>query len=349
MDAAASPKPGHRPDLGVRETEESGPHPFAEYIRTIGRGPTLSRALSRDEAAAAMGMVLHREVAPAQLGALLVLLRYRKETPDELAGFVDASRAAMTRPAYGHAALDWPSYADRHKQLPYFVLAAKLLAENGTRVLMHGIPGEGPVTTPKTLAAIGVAPSTDPDDAARRLDREYFAYLPLETCCPPLMTLFAQRPILGVRSAANTFGRMLNPFAARHQLQGVFHPAYLPTHKKTAALLGQPFFAAFKGGGGEIQRNPEKPCRVVTLSNGEGGADDWPALITNGRHPWRNEPLNPPRIAALWRGEDRSPAPTAAVVGTVAVALRLLGEADVMHDAEARAQAMWAARRTTLP
>ena len=348
MDDALRSRPAPQPDAGTNGFGESLAHPFAQFIRTIGRGPTLSRPLTREEAAAAMGMVLRGETEPVQLGALLVLLRYRKETPEELAGFVDASRTAMAIPADANAALDWPSYADRHKQLPYFILAAKLLAENGTRVLMHGIAGDGPATTPKALAAIGIEPSADPDDAARRLDCENFAYLPLECCCPQLMTLFGQRPVLGVRTAANTFARMLNPFATPYQLQGVFHPAYLSTHRESAALLGQPFFAAFKGGGGEIQRNPEKPCRVFTLSGGETGSEEWPALVDGARHPWRGEPLEPGQIAALWRGEDAAPAPIAAVVGTVAVALRLVGEAGSMQEAETRAQDMWTSRRTTL-
>lgn len=323
----------------------SEPHPFAQFIRTVGRGPSLSRALTQDEAEEAMGMILDGEVEPAQLGALMVLLRYRKETPEELAGFVRASRASMAIPESAHAMLDWPSYADRHRQLPYFILAARLLAENGVRVLMHGIPGEGPATTPKALAAIGLTPSRDADDAACRLDRDNFAYLPLDGFCAPLQDLFEIRPVLGVRTASNTFGRMLNPFGAPCQVQGVFHPNYLPTHRATAALLGQRYFAVFKGGGGEVQRNPEKPSRTVTLRDGEQGADDWPALIDGARYPWRREPLIPAQIDALWRGEYDAEAPIAAVTGTAAIALRVLGRAASPGQAHQIATDMWSARR----
>lgn len=324
------------------------PHPFSHFIRTVGRGPSLSRALTQDEAAEAMGMILRGAAEPEQVGALLVLMRYRKETPGELAGFVQASRAAMTVPESADAALDWPSYADRHKQLPYFTLAAWLLAENGVRVLMHGISGEGPATTPKALAALGIASSDDPDDAARRLDRENFAYLALDRFCSPLQALFEMRPNLGVRTAANTFGRMLNPFAAPCQLQGVFHPTYLQTHRAAAALLEQRFFAAFKGGGGEIQRNPEKTCLTVTMREGLEGEEAWPSMLDGVRYPWRREPLAPAQIGALWRGEYHAEAPVAAVVGTVAIALRLLGRAETMRQAEQAAADMWAARRRRL-
>src|SRR5262245_50095522 len=113
-------------------------HPFAEVIRTIGRGETLSRPLTESEAESAMGMILAGKVEPVQLGAFLLLLRYRKETPPELAGFVRATRQKLREMPAAEADLDWPSYADRHKQLPYFLLSALLLAVNGVRVVMHG-------------------------------------------------------------------------------------------------------------------------------------------------------------------------------------------------------------------
>lgn len=234
--------------------------------------------------------------------------------------------------------LDWPSYADRHKHLPHFVLAARLLADSGIRILMHGFAGEGTATTPKALAAIGVAPSTCMEDAARRLDDDNLTYLPLENFCPHLLRLFALRPVLGLRSPANTFARMLNPFRARHQMQGVFHPNYLATHQASARLLGQPFLAAFKGGGGEVQRNPEKACHVVTLEGGAPGAQDWPALTPNARYPWREETLDPALLRALWTGAHDAEAPVAAIVGTAAIALRLLGKAATVEAADAAAR-----------
>lgn len=337
------------PVQAVRQGAPAAPgQDFARFIRQIGRGATLSRPLSEDEAEEAMGMILRGDVRPEQLGAMMIVLRYRKETPEELAGFVRASRALTTCPADTGVMLDWPSYADRHKQLPYFVLAARLLADAGIRILMHGIAGEGTATTPKALAAIGVEASESPAAAARQLKADNLAYLPLANFCAPLLGLFALRPVLGLRSPANTFARMLNPFGARHEMQGVFHPNYLATHQAAAQRLGQPFLAAFKGGGGEVQRNPEKPCHVVTLAGGAPGEEDWPALVPNARYPWREEPLDPSRLRALWEGSEAAEAPVAAIVGTAAVALRLLGRAASTDAAEEAARDLWRNRRKTL-
>ncbi len=73
-------------------------HPFAPYVRILGKGKQGSRALSAEEAEDAMGMILDGQVRPEQLGAFLMLLRVKEETPDELAGFVRAVATRMAAP-----------------------------------------------------------------------------------------------------------------------------------------------------------------------------------------------------------------------------------------------------------
>jgi anthranilate phosphoribosyltransferase len=182
------------------------------------------------------------------------------------------------------------------------------------------------------------------DEAAGRLREGNLAYVGLEDICPPVDALFDLRPLLGLRSAVNSFARELNPFRAPHQIQGVFHPPYLPLHQETARLLGQPQAAIFKGGGGEAQRNPEKPCRVSIVSAGDCYDEEWPALTPGEGYPWRNEPLEIERIAALWRGDLEAEAPAAAVVGTAAIALKLIGRARGIEEAQEMAWGMWADR-----
>ena len=253
-------------------------------------------------------------------------------------------RAALSQPAALSVDLDWPSYADRHRQLPYFLLAALLLAESGVRVAMHGIQGLGNATTPAVLSALGITPSLDWTAAARDLGQRNFADLPIERFCPTLAQLFGLRPSLGVRTAVNTFARALNPAGAASQLQSVFHPTYLPTHRETARLLGQPAMAAFKGGGGEAQRNPEKPCRTVWLERETDGEEFWPALTPETHHRWRDERLEPSGVVELWHGRRRAAGPEAAVIGTTAIALKLLGRAASPDEALAQATELWAGR-----
>lgn len=344
MNPQAQPKlglPRAVPAEGADAAKAPAPHPFAEVIRTIGRGATLSRPLTESEGEAAMDMILAGKVEPVQLGAFLLLLRYRTETPPELAGFVRATRRRLREMPHAEVDLDWPSYADRHKQLPYFLLSALLLAANGIRIVLHGIDGVGDVTTPKVLRALGIEPATGAAAAEAQLRERRLTYLPLQSICPEMQKLFDLRPILGVRSPANSLCRELNPAGAPYQLQGVFHPTYLPSHSETAKLLGQPHAAIFKGGGGEIQRNPEKPCRVATVDEGVIAEEIWEAMPTGVRHPWRDEPADPRLIGALWRGEIAAPGPEAAVIGTTAIALKLMQRAATQAEAADLAKQMW--------
>ena len=73
-------------------------HPFAPYVRILGRGRSGTRSLSMAEAADAFGMVLRGDAEPLQVGAFLMLLRVKEETGEELAGFVNACREQMVTP-----------------------------------------------------------------------------------------------------------------------------------------------------------------------------------------------------------------------------------------------------------
>src|ERR1700723_814098 len=99
---------------------------FAGFIAALGRGPGRSRALTREEAETAFGMVLRGEADPHQVGAFLMLLRFRGEDADEVTGIVQAMRAHAKLGWDGPGVeLDWPSYgAGRTRGAPWFLLSA---------------------------------------------------------------------------------------------------------------------------------------------------------------------------------------------------------------------------------
>ena len=323
-------------------------NPLVPQLKTVARGPTMSRSLDAAEAEMAFGAILDGEAVPIQVGAFLLVLRQRGETAAELTGIVRAARGRSLVEGLPRADLDWPSYADAHRQLPYFLLAALLVCQIGVRVLMHGGPGAGEASTRHGLAALGLPTARTAGEAGQQLQRCGFAYLPLEALCPPLAELFALKPVLGVRTVASSAARELNPAGASAQLQGVFHPPYIPLHVATQAALGQERALTFKGGGGEGQRNPDKPCRSVALVEGAAAELVWPQLAPPG-WPWRGEPLDVGRLRALWDGTWSEPAPVAAVTGTAAMALWLAGRAPDPAAADALATALWAERGRSLP
>ncbi|MDO9322699.1 MAG: hypothetical protein Q7U01_13845, partial [Pseudomonas sp.] len=73
-------------------------HPFAHFVRILGKGKRGARDLTREEAREAMAMLLDDKVEDTQLGAFLMLLRHKEESAEEMAGFAEAVRARLNAP-----------------------------------------------------------------------------------------------------------------------------------------------------------------------------------------------------------------------------------------------------------
>ncbi|HVB68358.1 MAG TPA: glycosyl transferase family protein [Acetobacteraceae bacterium] len=321
------------------------PDRFAPFVATLGRGPGRSRALTREEAREAFALILAGEVDPIQLGAFLMLLRYRGEDAAEIAGLVEAAQAAIPR-VDAAVMLDWPSYgAGRTRGAPWFLLAALALARAGVRVLMHGSNAFSAGTSVASgLAALGLAPAADEDGAAVALARDQFAYLPLATLAPELARLIGLRRLFGLRSPVNTVVRLLDPGRAPAGIDGVFHPAYMDVHLRVAELLARPRLLVLKGGGGEAELVPIKPA-VAHLWSAEAGRSTlelpaWPGLGAAAAP----EP-DPAALSAVWRGDVAPARPVATVRATIALGLLALGTAATPAAAEREAARVWAARR----
>ncbi len=311
---------------------------FATYVANLGRGPGRSRALTRDEAQDAMALLLAGAVDPIQIGAFLMLLRYRGEDPEEITGLVLGARPATRAPG-ALADLDWPSYgAGRTRTAPWFLLAALALADSGVRILMHGTNEfTGGLTVTDALLRLGLTPATNAAEAAARLDRDRFAYLPVAALSPMLAHLLGLRRLLGLRSPLNTVARLLDPAGAPAGVDGVFHPPYIETHLAVAERLARPRLLVLKGGGGEVERNPRKPV----------AAHLWTAQ--HGRHTlalpafWNADPdIEEPDIAAIWRGDVRHAETEARIAATIELAILAL-------DRQADPWAIWHSRAKQPP
>ena len=179
-------------------------------------------------------------------------------------------------------------------------------------------------------------------DAKQQLEQQHFSYLSLEHFCPKLHEIIELRPILGLRSPVHTLVRLLNPFNAEYSIQGIFHPGYRPVHQQAAALLNQPHMSVLKGEGGETERNPDMECLVQSVHNGELSDENWPALFTR-RHV-KPELLEPEQLALIWQGKVEDEFAEASIIGTAAIALKLLGKADTQEQAQQLATDYWLGR-----
>ncbi len=322
-------------------------HPFAKYIAILARGKTKVRALTLEESKDAMGIILRGEAEREQIGAFLMLLRLKEEEPEEIAGFTLAARGVFDMPAnIPTVDVDWSSYAGKRIQLPWFLLSALALSQAGHRVFMHGTGGHTPgrVYTRETLQRLGLPIATSLGEAGEQIEQNNFSYTPLEVLSPMLRHLIELRPLLGLRSPVHSFSRMLNPFGAPTMLQGIFHRGFMDIHAGAAMLLNQPRMAVFRGEGGEIERRPNKPTLVYsTHGNSEPVQEKWPVLVKDPRQA-PDEEMNVGGLLDLWHGRSTDEYATASVTGTLAIALKTMGQAPDIESAQALAEQIWGNR-----
>lgn len=321
-------------------TETPAEHPFAQFVRILGKGKRGARGLTREEARDAMGMLLDGKVEDTQLGAFLMLLRHKEESPEELAGFTEAVRQRVQAPPIA-VDLDWPSYAGKKRHLPWFLLAAKCLANNGIRILLHGGGAHtaGRLYTEQVLEQVQIPLCRDWDSVADALEAQRIAFIPLQDWAPRLQRMIDLRNTLGLRSPIHSLARVLNPLGARCGLQSIFHPGYQAVHREASRLLGD-MAIVVKGDGGEIEINPDATSHLYGTANGEEWDEEWPQQSAQ-RHV-KPASLEVSHLLAVWRGESGDSYGEMALVATMALALRGLG-----HSREAaftQAQQWWAAR-----
>jgi len=333
----------------VTTAHRCSPHPFSGFVKVLGRGKTARRALTDTEAEEAFGMILDGAATEAQIGAFLMLLRVKEETPDEVAGMVRAARARCSASGVEvRVDLEWPSYAGKRQHHPWYLLSALLLAGSGRRVLMHGCSPHAAdrLFADAALQELGIAPAASWSDMQRQLDARHFSYLPLGVASPALQALMDRRAEFGLRSPVNTLVRHIDPARARAGLRSLHHPAYAALHVGTALALGSNNVAVFRGEGGEceVRADADTPLSMVRA----GSVSD-AVLARSLAH--RSPKPECPSVAALravWDEGSHSDYGIETVLSTAAVALLALDEVSDMDSARDAARQLWQ-RRSALP
>jgi len=336
MDTQGNPLPEPKP----------GEHPFAPYVRILGKGKRGSRSLNWDEARHAMAMILNGEVEDVQLGAFLMLLRVKEETADELAGFVQAVRDQAEAPAGLKVDIDWSSYAGKRRHAPWYLFSVLMLSDYGLRVFIHGAEGHTPerMYLSEVLSAFGFTPANSWGDVRTQLDAHNFSYLPLSCFAENLAKMIDLRPVMGLRSPVHSLSRLINPLDAPTVLQGIFHPPYAGLHQEAGLKLGYRHVVVIRGEGGEIERNPDNALTVYRANRQDSGQgalseDVWPALFDR-RHV-KPQSLSTEHMKAVWRGDASDSYGEAAAISTAALALLESGRAGDQESATALAKELW--------
>jgi anthranilate phosphoribosyltransferase len=215
---------------------------IAPYLREIGRGKDGARSLAREQAADLMAQLLDGRVSDVETGAFAIAMRIKGETPEELAGFMDAVvprlLALPEPPASGAVVL--PSYNGARK-LPNLVpLLAMRLALEGLPVLVHGVAQDpGRVTTAAVFEALGLPPVRDAAGVAARWAAGAPAFMATDDLHPSLARLLALRRLIGLRNPAHSLAKLLPALGPRRNVMRVVnhtHPEYAVSLAEFLAL-----------------------------------------------------------------------------------------------------------------
>ena len=206
---------------------------ISHYIKEIGRGKDGARALSREQATDLFGQVLDGAVTDLEMGAFCLAMRIKGETPEEMAGFLDATRErTLLQGSADLLPVVLPSYNGARKLPVLTPLLALLLAQRGLPVLVHSTATDSVrVHAPTVLGLLGIAPG-----AAVAAGQVSLA--PTDTLCPGLKRLLDVRRVVGLRNPAHSLVKLMNPCVGRALVVGSYtHPEYAVSMAQTFELV----------------------------------------------------------------------------------------------------------------
>ncbi|NEX60872.1 DNA-binding protein YbiB [Noviherbaspirillum galbum] len=317
--------------------------PAARFIKEIGRGRKGARSMSRDDARQLYAAMLEGRVSDLEMGAIVLAMRIKGESVEEIAGFLDAAEAAidkLTSPPGPYAPVIIPSYNGSRNVPNLTPLLASLLAREGVPVLIHGVSADpGRVTTAEILQCMGIGPATGHDQAHGGFARRAPVFMPIEVLAPRLAGLLALRRVLGVRNSTHTLVKMLQPFdGPALRLTSYTHPEYLEmltAYFTTAAPAERGDAFLMRGTEGETVANAKRAQQIEWFHAGTR------TVLVQKQDPVDDLPPLPPQsdasTTALWiqsalEGREPVPAPIAAQVEHCLHISKQLRQTQVFHD-----------------
>jgi len=242
--------------------------PLPDILRKLGRGLTLDSA----EAEVAFGEVMQGRATPVQAAALLMALRTRRETADEVAGGVRALRHAMVQvPARRPDQLVDTCGTGGGAVTTFNIstAAALVAAAAGVRIAKHGNRSFSSRSgSADVLEALGVAIELAPADMAEVLDECGIVFMFAPLLHPAMRHVGPVRRELGMPTIMNLLGPLTNPAGAERQVVGVADPATLQLIAEALRQLGHQRALVVHGEPGLDELSPIGPTRVLELRDG---------------------------------------------------------------------------------
>lgn len=235
----------------------------------IGKVAT-GAALSREEAASAFDRVMSGEATPSQMGGLLMALRVRGETVDEITGAVSAMRAKMLTVKAPADAVDIVGTGgDGSGSVNVSTCASFILAGTGVPVAKHGNRALSSKSgAADALAALGVNINITPEQVGRCIAEAGIGFMFAPTHHPAMKNVGPTRVELATRTIFNLLGPLSNPAGVRRQMVGVFSKHWVEPLAQVLKNLGAESVWVVHGSDGLDEITLTGPTSVAALEKG---------------------------------------------------------------------------------
>jgi anthranilate phosphoribosyltransferase len=226
--------------------------------------------LSREQAAGAFDVMMSGEATPSQMGALLMGLRVRGETVDEITGAVAAMRSKMLRVEAPANAIDVVGTGgDASGSYNISTCAAFIVAGAGIPVAKHGNRALSSRSgAADVLGALGVKIDLAPEEIARCIEEAGIGFMFAPAHHPAMKHVGPTRVELGTRTIFNLLGPLSNPANVRRQMVGVFSRQWVEPLAHVLKNLGSERAIVVHGSDGLDEITTSGPTTVASLENG---------------------------------------------------------------------------------
>ncbi len=241
-----------------------------DFKAIIGKVAT-GAALTRQEAASAFDSMMSGEATPSQMGGLLMALRVRGETVDEITGAVSAMRAKMLPVKAPADAIDIVGTGgDGSGSVNVSTCAAFIAAGTGVPVAKHGNRALSSKSgAADVLAALGVKIELAPKQISRCIQEAGIGFMFAPSHHPAMKNVNPTRVELATRTIFNLLGPLSNPAGVKRQKIGVFSRQWVQPLAEVLRNLGSESIWVVHGSDGLDEVTLTGPTFVAALENGK--------------------------------------------------------------------------------
>jgi anthranilate phosphoribosyltransferase len=240
---------------------------FKALIAKVATGATLTR----EESSNVFDRMMSGEATPSQMGAILMALRVRGETVDEITGAVSAMREKMLRVDAPANAVDVVGTGgDASGSYNISTCAAFIVAGAGVPVAKHGNRALSSRSgAADVLSALGINIELTPEDVGRCIREAGIGFMFAPAHHPAMKNVGPTRVELGTRTIFNLLGPLSNPAGVRRQLVGVFSRHWIEPLAQVLKNLGAERVWVAHGSDGLDEITTSGPTAVAALENGK--------------------------------------------------------------------------------